>query len=789
MPTSKLRLLPVLLLVLFLVTGLRAEVSPARLLLLRGAISLGEGQAARAVADLSDAATLNPEDWRCQLLYGQALLQVGQRELATAQLRRATLLAPLNPEPWRALLRAAREMQDIHLEVAAIAGLQRLMPEDPQLLRRLAEIYRTAGRTADADRLDAQWQANLPPLKLDYRFTVGDHDASLAELRLLAQAETTNRVILSALATEEWRAGNPAAAREAMRKLCVDSPMDPEMVSGYTHLCLLTGQVDTALEALRRAGPGTAAMDRALVLWSLSAGQYREALEPLDRLLQQNVIDADLNRLIGFAQSMVGNTGAACAAFRIAWLRAHDHLSAQHYAAALQADGHADEAEDVLTRAREMAPAESALGLQLSLLYRDTNRLSQCAELTAALARVRPENVELYLLAGERFFRAGYIQRVYQMAATLRDAFPKDEAAMCGAVILFHRLAARDEARMTLTRYLGPNFPPPAPPAEILLLVAQYAMADNKFANAVMALEDAIKRAPDCREAYQQLGKLQQQQSDWNAAARVYQRALAQWPNDPEFTLAQARVAWQAGNFPQAMLLYRQAAAVLPTADPLLELGTLYYRQGDEAQARASWETALARRGGQVRARLSLLASYEHHGDTDRVLKMKEELQVILANERAARAASWRPLIAAAGLQATSEEIDALLLMEPDLTDPAPLEVPTPAPEPLPAEPVINPPAEPTDNPPTQPVANPLAEPTDNPPAEPVANPPTEPDDNPPAEPVANPPTEPADNPPAEPVANPPAEPADNPPTEPTTNPPAVPADNPPTEPAPADTE
>lgn len=702
MPTSKLRLLPILLLCLLLAPAL-AEVAPSRILLLRGAIALDEGPVARAVADLGDAASMYPEDWRCQFLYGHALMQAGKREQARAQFRGATLLAPLNPEPWQGLMRVAREMQDVHLEIAAIAGLQRLLPEDPQLLRRLAEIHRAAGRTAEADRVDAQWQATLPPLKLDYRFLVGARNATLSELRQLTKDDPDNKAILYALATEAWKANQLPEAREAMRRLYVANPDNPEVVSSYAHLCLLTGEVAAGLEALRGAGKqGTAAMDRTLALWSLSIGQYREALEPLDRLLQRNMIDTASNRLMGFAQMMAGNPGAACAAYRIAWLRAHDHLSAQQYGAALLANGNAAEAEEILKRGITLAPAETALGLQLSLLYRDTTRLAECAELTAQLAKTRPETVELYLLAGERYFRAGYIGQAYQIAVTLRDRYPKDLVATLGAVTLFHRLAVCDEARLTLTRYLGPNFPAPMPTADLLLLVAQYAAADNNLVSAMQALEETIKRVPDCREAYLQLGKLHQQQGEWNEAIRTYNRALARWPNDPEFTLALARVAWQAGNYPLAMALYRQLAAGMPTADALLELGALYYRQGDEARAKECWEMAKDRRGGQVHARLSLLAAYERNGDAEQAEKMRNELLTILNIERAARAARWRAAITAAGLTATDEEIDALLLLAPDLTDPAPLQArpqPNPAPEPEAAPAAPEPEAHPADTP------------------------------------------------------------------------------------------
>ena len=80
-----------------------AEISPQRLLLLRGVIALGEDRRGEALADLQEAAGLAPEDWRSQMLYGQALVRTGHPDMARAMLRRATLLAPSRPKPWQAL--------------------------------------------------------------------------------------------------------------------------------------------------------------------------------------------------------------------------------------------------------------------------------------------------------------------------------------------------------------------------------------------------------------------------------------------------------------------------------------------------------------------------------------------------------------------------------------------------------------------------------------------------------------------------------------------------------------
>jgi hypothetical protein len=63
-----------------------------------------------------------------------------------------------------------------------------------------------------------------------------------------------------------------------------------------------------------------------------------------------------------------------------------------------------------------------------------------------------------------------------------------------------------------------------------------------------------------------------------------------------------------------------------------------------------------------------------------------DELKNFLAEERARKTKSWKSFLTAYGLTPTPEETDALLLMAPDLIDPAPLAnwrkpEPPPAPE------------------------------------------------------------------------------------------------------------
>jgi len=707
-----------------------AETNPQRLLLLRGVIALGDERTADAVTDLRDAASMYPEDWQCQVLYGQALLNAKQPAMARAMLRRATLLAPTRLEPWKALEQAGRTLKDPHLQLAALAGMARLLPEDPQLQARMASLYREIGQKDAAVKLETAASAALPPLKLDAQYVYRYRPATLEELRKLAKDEPTNAALLPALAAEEWKVAHRDAAREAWKLAYAQTPNDPTVAGNYIHACLETGHIDEAMQALNATAQDNAAFDRLLAVWNLSQGAYTQAIPPLLRLITTYPTDEVLNRQLGTAALFCGNYDLAESALRVSWLKQHTHINAQLYAAALIANKHEADAEKVLTGAIALFPDESMLKVALTLLYRDTHRTLQAADLTAELAKSRSEVVELLTLAGERYCQAGYILRVYEVAYKLRDNYANDIVAMRGAVQLFRRLGASSDARLTVTRYLGPSMHSPLTMSEVMLEAAESAMEDNRLPEAKLALQQALSKDLLFRPAYEALGRLNIQQGQWAEAARVYANALVHWHSDPQFTLAFARASRQAGNYPKAIQAYQDATKLNSSAEPWLELGELYHGQNDETAARVCWQSAANRKGGEVLARLALLASYESAGSTEQALGVINELVPALTAARDARRNHWREIFTVQGLEVSEDELKALLQLEPDLIDTAPLlarqqalqaalHPPTPEPPPTPPAtppaPTAPPPAPPAHDPPTTAPAPPAQEapPTD----------------------------------------------------------------------------
>ena len=492
----------------------------------------------------------------------------------------------------------------------------------------------------------------------------------------MLEADPNNPALLNALATEEWKIGDREGTCEALAKSYRQTPKDISTIDNYVHVCLLIGQRETAMKVLRDAAPlGDYDLDRTFARWSIALGHFADAIEPIQRLLMRNPVDPLLNRLLGITEFFSGQMETSIPALRIAWLEAHDPITAQHYVTALWTTGRKTEAEELLKRALQQSPQDAVLPLLLARMYRDSNRLLESAELIAGLvAKERVDNVELLSLAGERFARAGYVQRAFSIAGTLRDQYPGDLLALQASIQLFRRVSATAEARLALTRYLGPGTSSPFPSLDIMLQFARLAAEDNRLEEATQALEEVVKGRPTCREAYVQLGRLYLQQGAWATARRLYDTATKHWPNDPVFILAKGRAAAQEGNLPLAVASFTLAATLQPDADPDLELGAVYRRLANETKARECWLAAQARPGGHIRAQVNLLGSYERAGETALYSKTLDSVLKQLLVERETRLAHWRQALTEQGLTATADEMDALLLLDTELTDPAPLQ-------------------------------------------------------------------------------------------------------------------
>ena len=283
------------------------------------------------------------------------------------------------------------------------------------------------GQNELAAQADMRWSAALPPLQFTYQYSYHNHQATLEELRQLARDNPSDTEILGVLAAQEWRAQHAEAARGVLKQLYDQQPLGLYTIGNYVYVCLETGQYEEGLRVLLAAVPlQYQTFDRLPALWCLALQRYHQAIPLLQSSLAHDPADVALNRRLAVAFVGTGDYLQAESALKVVWQKEHSSQLALLYAAALHANGHDTEAESVLEGAIKQYPTESLLKVELSRLYRDTNRMTHAADLTLELAKERPETVELLILAGERYIRAGYVERAFSAACTLRDEYATD---------------------------------------------------------------------------------------------------------------------------------------------------------------------------------------------------------------------------------------------------------------------------------------------------------------------------------------------------------------------------
>lgn len=111
----------------------------------------------------------------------------------------------------------------------------------------------------------------------------------------------------------------------------------------------------------------------------------------------------------------------------------------------------------------------------------------------------------------------------------------------------------------------------------------------------------------DVAAAYYRLGRYHQDAGDLELALTAYTYASARAPKAPEPRIAAAAIHAQQGRLAQARAMLRQVCEEYPAlAQPLNNLGYVYYLEGDYEAATQAFRAALAREPGSERARNNL---------------------------------------------------------------------------------------------------------------------------------------------------------------------------------------
>jgi tetratricopeptide (TPR) repeat protein len=185
-------------------------------------LQAGEYRASREAALAGLAAA--PDDVDLLLLAGRAGVELDAQD-ATAQLRRATELAPENAAAWHHLGEALAAEGSTQEAGDAFRRAVELDPEDQVALSHLGHTAAATGRQAEAVDLLSQAAENMRGAStaaislVDMYRTLGQYDEALAQARRIAEAEPEDLLAVLDVAELSLAVGQPEEALAAFARL------------------------------------------------------------------------------------------------------------------------------------------------------------------------------------------------------------------------------------------------------------------------------------------------------------------------------------------------------------------------------------------------------------------------------------------------------------------------------------------------------------------------------------------------------------------------------------------
>ena len=397
---------------------------------------------------------------------------------------------------------------------------------------------------------------------------------------------------------------------------------------------------------------------------NIDRGQIDSAVSDLREALNDQPKSPELLMLLATAYESGGKNELADRQYADALKSSGQNSNvALRYVAFLQRRGDASHAEDVLTDVSSRNPNNlqvlAALG-QIKLSRQNWVGALAVAETIGKLneGRAPADQIRAAALAGQN--------KVDDSIAALEDAHqatPNAVQPVLSLVSAYVKQGKADKA-MLLLQDINKKFPTNA---QVLVLIGQTELTQNKDAEALQSFKQAVAQQPKDPVGYDALSNLYIRQKNFNAADSVLQDALKELPGNLNLRLAIAGLQILEGdhdaaiaqyeailkdqpnspvainNLVSLLLDYRTDKQSLGRASSLSEalknsnvpqfqdtLGWAQYRQGDYKSAISTLESAAAKLPDLAAVHYHLGMSYAAGGQSD---KAAEQLKLAMTLE------------------------------------------------------------------------------------------------------------------------------------------------------------
>lgn len=492
---------------------------------------MGQGDNARAVAELEMATKLDPKSFQAGILLVMTHLRL--------------------KEPEKALL--------------AVKALENEYPDNPSIAHIKGSIYLTKNDTVSA-RANFEKALSLQP-------TYYPAAANLAQLDL--------------------RENKPDAAKKRFEAILSKDKKNIQAMTALSRLALNQGQKQEATSWLERAVQNNAdALEPSLLLAGhyLGIGEKQKALTLAQKLQGANPSNPDVLDLLAQAQFANNDRAAALETYhRLAVVRPNSHLVQFRIAAIHIAGENLPAAADALRKAVALKPdyIDAQLG-QIALESRQ-GKIENAIAISQQIQKQHQKSPVGYIAEGDLLMQ----QKNYALAAKAYEhalGIAKNSPLMLKLHASLNQAGRGKEATSRLIQWSKEN-----PSDERLrMYLAQVYLVDGQTRSAIEQYETVLQQNPKFIPAMNNLATLYQQEKNPLAleyAEKAYQIA----PDSPAIMDTLGWILIEQGNTARGLPLLQKAVSLAPDVEEIrYHFAAGLVKSGDKAKARNELEKLLS---------------------------------------------------------------------------------------------------------------------------------------------------------------------------------------------------
>ncbi|MBL4575538.1 MAG: tetratricopeptide repeat protein [Opitutaceae bacterium] len=623
--------------------GLRLEPVDPEMLLMRGRLTLAQGNAEKAVEEFEAMLKFYPKATQGYQDLTRAYLAQGETAEALKSLDEALLLAPDNPELLLLKARLKAGMGDFSVSIVLLKKLTRKWPQVKESQQLLAEVYRAAGDAEEALGI-YQLLAEQNPEDAQGRFMVG--------LMLLEQEKNEEARYAFELSVTLDPNFSPALVQltnldlleerydQALERLTRELKQHPEITVWY----LLQGEVllaqdkksqaETAFRKVLEIQPGNREAHMQLAQLYLKMGKENAALAELQEVVKKTPKDVGAHMLIGQMHGQQKRYDKARAAYEEILVINPRFGPAMNDLAYLYSEefDQLEKAYAMAQEARKMFPEDPSLGDTFGWILFKRGEYAEALNILQESADALPDNNEvLFHLAMTHYSMGHEVLARSKFEEALRgdsDFIGKEECKKYLSVLLIDSAVADLDVIEDLE----------ARELDLVVLgrLGELYQARGDVGRARDFYEEALSINPKYSRVMAKLASLLVENGDMGKGYELAQEAYNLSPNNPDISYVMGKVAYLSGDYAWAIKLFKETALSQPDFPEVqYQLAMSLYALGRSIEAKVAMSRALGTPGvfSRTEEAKRFLKMIELSEDIKRAFSEEAEIEKILSTE------------------------------------------------------------------------------------------------------------------------------------------------------------